>query len=89
MNADDYKSILTEALQDLQGIKNEALQALVGEYGPRIANVTSKEEYDDLTTNLHLVGDVLGVEAESVPAIAAGKAIQVAAGVALKLAIAA
>lgn len=90
--AANFSQVIQDTLNDLRGIKNEAVTAIANTYGPRLAALAASDdpqgEYDDIVTNAKLQLADLGVEAESEVSVIIGKVIQATAGVALKYALA-
>jgi hypothetical protein len=92
LTTDDYKSVLTSALGDLKNLKDEAVEAVANEYGPRLAALGESDdptgERDDLMTNMKLQLADLGVQAETTAGQIVVKVLQALTEAALKFALA-
>jgi hypothetical protein len=84
----DFHDILTQSFADLTTVKTEVIQTVIAKYAPRLAMLGQSDdpqgERDDIVTNARLELAIFGIQTEEI----LGRAIQVAANVALKLALA-
>lgn len=86
VTAEDFKTIITDALTGLKAVSVDAIQLVAEKWAPRIAGLATSDdpaaERDDIMTNIGIELATLGIKAESV----AGKTVASIIGVALNVA---
>lgn len=88
INEDEWRQVLTDALDGIKGLGKASLQNVVDEYAPRLAAASSAEELDDLRVNLEAEGLIVGIKAETQAAKLVRRILSLAAAIAVKAAAA-